>query len=195
VSQQRALFRQEALDFQRLRQSGEVVLLQPVATKLLFWSLAAIFAAVVGFLVLAQFARKETVVGYLAPTAGVAKVLVARAGTIIAVHVRESEAVEEGQPLLTVAIDQTMAGARNVIFLLGAAKSFIRWRAVAIPLANYRPELRRDLLAHLLLWPVASLLYMYNAIVAGFSQQITWRGITYQLKSPREAVIISRDFP
>jgi hypothetical protein len=47
--------------------------------------------------------------------------------------------------------------------------------------------------AHVLLWPVASLLYLYNAIIAGFSQRITWRGITYELKSPREAVIISRD--
>jgi hypothetical protein len=37
------------------------------------------------------------------------------------------------------------------------------------------------------------LLYLYNAIVAGFSRRITWRGITYNLRSPTEAVIISRD--
>lgn len=79
------------------------------------------------------------------------------------------------------------------IFTLGATKSFIRWRAVNIPLAQYRSALRRDLLAHIFLWPVASLLYLYNAIVAGFSRRITWRGITYELKSPTEAVIISRD--
>ena len=73
-----------------------------------------------------------------------------------------------------------------VIFTLGATKSFIRWRAI-------NPVLNRDLLAHIFLWPIASLLYLYNAIVAGFSQRITWRGITYELKSPTEAVIISRD--
>lgn len=76
-----------------------------------------------------------------------------------------------------------------LIFALGAAKSFIRWRAVSRVLKTSR----RDLVAHLLLWPVASFLYLYNAIIAGFSQRITWRGITYELKSPREAVIISRD--
>ena len=76
-----------------------------------------------------------------------------------------------------------------VIFTLGATKSFIRFRAVSLVLATSR----LDLLAHVLLWPFASLLYLYNAIVAGFSQRITWRGITYELKSPREAVIISRD--
>ncbi len=76
-----------------------------------------------------------------------------------------------------------------IIFALGAAKSFIRFRAVSRVLETSH----RDLLAHILLWPVASLLYLYNAIIAGFSQRITWRGITYELKSPREAVIISRD--
>lgn len=80
-----------------------------------------------------------------------------------------------------------------VIFALGAAKSFVRWRAVNIPLARYRTQLRRDLAAHIFLWPFASLLYLYNAIVAGFSRRITWRGITYDLPSPNRAVIISRD--
>ena len=79
------------------------------------------------------------------------------------------------------------------IFVLGATKAFVRWRAVRIPLAAYRQAMNRDLLAHLLLWPFASLLYLYNAIVAGFSRRINWRGITYDLKSPSEAVIISRE--
>jgi cellulose synthase/poly-beta-1,6-N-acetylglucosamine synthase-like glycosyltransferase len=76
-----------------------------------------------------------------------------------------------------------------LIFALGAAKSFIRFRAVSRVLKTSH----RDLLAHIFLWPFASLLYLYNAIIAGFSQRITWRGITYELKSLREAVIISRD--
>lgn len=80
-----------------------------------------------------------------------------------------------------------------ILFALGALKALIRWRAVYIPLANYRSAMRRDLAAHILLWPIASLLYLINAIVAGFSRRINWRGITYELKSPNEAVIISRD--
>jgi ceramide glucosyltransferase len=75
-----------------------------------------------------------------------------------------------------------------IIFTLGAAKSFIRFRAVSTVLQTDR----RDLVAHILLWPFASLLYLYNCIVAGFSRRIEWRGITYELKSPGEAVIISR---
>ncbi len=80
-----------------------------------------------------------------------------------------------------------------IIFALGAAKAFIRWRAVSIPLAPYRSAMRRDLLVHIILWPFASLLYLYNTVAAGFSRRITWRGITYELKSPNEAVIISRE--
>jgi len=76
-----------------------------------------------------------------------------------------------------------------LIFTLGAAKSFIRFRAVSSVLKTSR----LDLLAHIFLWPFASLLYLYNAVVAGFSRRIKWRGITYELKSPSEAVIISRE--
>jgi cellulose synthase/poly-beta-1,6-N-acetylglucosamine synthase-like glycosyltransferase len=80
-----------------------------------------------------------------------------------------------------------------VLFLLGAAKSFVRWRAITGPLGEYKSKLSRDLWAHFVLWPFASLLYFYNTIVAGFSRRIRWRGITYELKSPHEAVIISRE--
>ena len=80
-----------------------------------------------------------------------------------------------------------------VLFLLGAAKSFIRWRAISVPLAEHRSKLHRDLWAHIVLWPFASLLYFYNTVVAGFSRRIKWRGITYELKSSTEAVIISRE--
>lgn len=80
-----------------------------------------------------------------------------------------------------------------ILFLLGAAKSLIRWRAIAVPLGEHKSKLNRDLWAHIFLWPFASLLYFYNTIAAAFSRRIKWRGITYELKSPSEAVIISRE--
>jgi ceramide glucosyltransferase len=78
-----------------------------------------------------------------------------------------------------------------LIFALGAAKSYVRWRAVRLPLSAYRSQLRRNLLAQLLLWPVASALYLYNALAAALSRRIRWRGITYELKSATETVIIN----
>jgi len=91
-----------------------------------------------------------------------------------------------GRPFLT------LFAVLLLMFLLGAAKSFIRWRVIRIPLRTYRGLLNRDLPGQIVLWPFASLLYLYNSIVAGFSRRIVWRGITYELKSPTEAVIISR---
>jgi cellulose synthase/poly-beta-1,6-N-acetylglucosamine synthase-like glycosyltransferase len=78
-----------------------------------------------------------------------------------------------------------------IISILGATKSLIRLRAVYRALGIHGSL--RDLLAHIFLWPIAQLLYLYNAIAAGFSRRIKWRGITYELKSPTEAVIISRE--
>jgi ceramide glucosyltransferase len=80
-----------------------------------------------------------------------------------------------------------------VIFALGTAKAYVRIKAVSVPLNRYGAELRRSFWAHVLLWPLGALLFLYNAIVAGLSRRITWRGIGYELKSPTEAVIISRD--
>lgn len=80
-----------------------------------------------------------------------------------------------------------------LVYLLGAAKAYVRLKAVNIPLANYQKQLSRSLPWHLLLWPFASALYLCNALAAGFSRRIKWRGITYELKSATEAVIISRE--
>jgi ceramide glucosyltransferase len=80
-----------------------------------------------------------------------------------------------------------------IVFVLGAAKSWIRLNAAESALKNYRISLRKDLIAHLLLWPLASALFLFNALAAAFSRRISWRGITYELKSPVEAVIIARE--
>lgn len=80
-----------------------------------------------------------------------------------------------------------------VIYFLGASKSYVRLRAVASAMDGYEKAVSRSWPAHLLLWPVSSALFLWNAIVAGFSRQIKWRGITYDLKSPTEAVIIARE--
>lgn len=80
-----------------------------------------------------------------------------------------------------------------LIYVLGAAKAHIRLKAVATLFPNYQKQLSQSLPAHLLLWPLASGLYLCNAVAAAFSRRIKWRGITYELKSPTEAVIISRE--
>jgi len=79
-----------------------------------------------------------------------------------------------------------------VIFALGMIKSHLRLRAVRLVIADRRLRSFTTTLAHLTLWPMASLLFLGNALAA-ISRRITWRGITYELKSSTETVIIRRE--
>ena len=107
MASQRSLFRKEAVEFQQhQRQWGEIVLLQPVSTKILTWLLVAVVALAAVFLCWADYARKETVVGYLTPTEGTAKIYVPQIGIIKDVHVAEGQVVKEGEPLLTISTPQ-----------------------------------------------------------------------------------------
>lgn len=80
------------------------------------------------------------------------------------------------------------------VFMLGALKSALRLRAVALVLA--REDLRTSAsawFAHLVLWPFTGALYLYNALAAALSRRIIWRGITYEMKSPTETAVVARD--
>src|SRR5215217_1965547 len=115
MTSQRSLFRQEALDFQRHhRQWGDVAGLEPLSIKITAWFLIGIVALLVVFLFVAQYARKETAVGYLTPTRGTAKIFVPRRGTIKDLLVEEGESVREGQQLLTIETDQIAADGMDV---------------------------------------------------------------------------------
>jgi len=110
-----ALFRQEAVDFLHQRHSwGEVVSLQPVSSTILGWTLAGLVVAILCFLSIAQYARKETVSGYLTPTAGTAKIFVPQQGFIKEIKVKEGQEVAEGEPLLTVVTSQITANGDDV---------------------------------------------------------------------------------
>ena len=115
MSRQGSLFRQEAIEFHRQhRQWGAVARLQPISTKFLSWSLVVATAAVGVFLCLAPYARKQTVVGYLTPASGTAKVFASREGVIRQVHVTQGQDVAKGQPLLTVGTEQVTADGKSV---------------------------------------------------------------------------------
>lgn len=109
------LFRPEAIEFQQQqRHWGEIVLLQPIPTRILSWCAVAALACILAFLFSAQYARKETVSGYLTPSIGTARIFVPRAGVIRAVHVQEGQEVAAGQPLLTIETDEIAASGEDV---------------------------------------------------------------------------------
>ena len=112
---QRALFRQEAVEFQQHeRQWGQVVMAQSLPVRLTVWLIAAAAAAAIAFLFLGHYARKETVTGYLAPAAGTAKVFAPQTGTVGAIYVEQGQRVAAGQRLLSVRTSHTAADGEDV---------------------------------------------------------------------------------
>jgi membrane fusion protein len=110
-----SLFRQEAIDFLHQRQSwGEVVSLQPISSTILSWALGIFVTVILCFLAIAQYARKETVIGYLTPTFGTAKIFVPQQGFIKELRVKEGQEVAEGDPLLTVITSQITTNGDDV---------------------------------------------------------------------------------
>ena len=80
-----------------------------------------------------------------------------------------------------------------IIFAMGAMKSHLRLRAVTTIIKDKRARSIGSTVAHLTMWPLGSALYLYNTCAAAISRRISWRGITYELKSPNETVIIRRE--
>jgi membrane fusion protein len=149
---QRALFRQEALEFQRdHRQWGEVATLQPLSTKVTVWAIAAFVVLGIIFLFLAPYARKETVPGYLMPGAGTARIYAPQPGIVSAVQVQEGQDVEEGQPLLSVTTAQVAADGQDVN--LAMLDALVRQRDLLtrqIPAEEVRTRSERERLAALI---------------------------------------------
>jgi membrane fusion protein len=115
MTPRRPLFRQEVIEFQRdARQWGRVVPLQPLPTRLMVWFITVVTASVIAFLFFAQYARKETVTGYLTPVSGTARIFAPQQGTISAIYVEQGQLVEAGQPLLSVTTDQIASNGEDV---------------------------------------------------------------------------------
>jgi cellulose synthase/poly-beta-1,6-N-acetylglucosamine synthase-like glycosyltransferase len=85
--------------------------------------------------------------------------------------------------------------AAAVLVLVAAfsiGKSRLRSKAVKLVLIDHQAELKRQSVWQNTLWALSPALFFFNAAAAALSRKITWRGITYELKSASETVIIER---
>lgn len=75
-------------------------------------------------------------------------------------------------------------------YLLGSAKGALRLEAARQMIPGARDEIARLWWAFCLLWPLVSLIFSYNFLCSAATNQILWRGIRYELRSPTETVVI-----
>ena len=77
----------------------------------------------------------------------------------------------------------------SLIAVFSTAKSWLRLNAVKLVLKDYENDLKKQFWAQNTLWIFSPAIYLYNCLRAFFSNEISWRGITYKLKSPREIIV------
>jgi membrane fusion protein len=105
-----ALFREQVIEEGRQRLSGAVIAAVPPSSRLYTRLAALVAAALVVFLVLGHYTMTADVRGIVAYDTGVARVYPREAAEVAAIHVREGQHVEKGQPLVTLAIAQGAGG-------------------------------------------------------------------------------------
>jgi membrane fusion protein len=104
----RPLFRAEALDAQRQQWLGGVRLVRPLALSWVTTGVLCTVVAVGAFLSLAQYTRKATVSGVLAPDLGLIRLVPSAAGTVVERRVAEGQAVRAGDVLFVLAVDRPL---------------------------------------------------------------------------------------
>jgi ceramide glucosyltransferase len=82
-------------------------------------------------------------------------------------------------------------GTLVLVSFLSIGKAWLRLSAVRLALPQYTRELKRQFWTQNTLWAASPLLFLYNSLAALLSRRMTWRGTTYELKSPTETVIIA----
>ena len=135
------LFRKQAIEYQGNRLYGDVTLTTPISTWIVSGIIGTIIAGLVVALLLGNYARKETVSGWLKPDKGLIRIVSPQLGTIEIVHVDEGEAVEDGAPLITLNLDTAFTGGGGVVEIaLVELEAQIAERRNLIPLTAQRFE-------------------------------------------------------
>jgi len=105
------LFRREAVDHATRRLDGEVVVATPLKVSILGALLVGVVAVAGAFATTASYARKESVVGWLTPEAGLVRAAAQRGGIATEVLVEEGAIVAAGAPLAVMRLSaDTVAG-------------------------------------------------------------------------------------
>ncbi|MFN4053614.1 MAG: HlyD family secretion protein [Alishewanella aestuarii] len=106
---EQGLFRENAIKQQSARLDGDVIIAQPLSSTLLTAILVCVVLALITFLSLASFNRKETVTGYLKPDIGLAKVMSPRSGVIQQVFIEDGQQVQAGERLALLRMPDQLA--------------------------------------------------------------------------------------
>lgn len=101
-----SLFRAEAIAHQRNARMGDVLSVRTASLAWLTGLFVLLALALMLFLGFGEYTRKARVVGFLAPSQGMVKVLATQAGTVVEKRVNEGQQVKQGDVLFVLAAEQ-----------------------------------------------------------------------------------------
>ncbi|ELB2104175.1 HlyD family efflux transporter periplasmic adaptor subunit [Vibrio parahaemolyticus] len=93
------MFRKSVIESQGQRLFGEISLAQPFSIYFIIVIIILSISMMLIFLTSSNYARKETVKGYLVPDTGIVKIFPNRAGTLEKLYVEEGDIVKKGEIL------------------------------------------------------------------------------------------------
>ncbi|SQI40825.1 Colicin V secretion protein CvaA [Leminorella richardii] len=96
------LFRQEALQAEKQKWLGNVILSTPLSLRFFTFFICVVIATVILFCLLFSYTRKQTVTGQLVPDKGVIKVYSQQYGVVIEKKVNEGDTVSKGDALYVI---------------------------------------------------------------------------------------------
>ena len=108
------LFRTQVIEQKTDRLHGDVLLLPRISHSILIVFLLVWLVAVGIWLATSSYARKETVIGWLEPSAGVVRLYPEASGQIKQILVKEGDKVQAGQPLIIINGDRILADGGNL---------------------------------------------------------------------------------
>lgn len=112
-----SLFRQEAIEHQKDRLMGEVLLLQPISLIVLTVVALVVALFIAALLTWGTYARREMVRGYLVPDTGIVKIYAPSPGTVSKLCIKEGDHIAAGAPLLTILAERTLEAGEDVSLL------------------------------------------------------------------------------
>jgi membrane fusion protein len=122
------LFRMEVMEARRGDWLGSIVVAAPLSRWLLTALAMSIASALLLFLFLGSYTRRETVAGQLVPSAGLLNIAAPTVGTVLQLRVRDGQSVKAGDALLELASDQDSAALGSTHALMGQQLEIQRTR-------------------------------------------------------------------
>lgn len=108
TSQEKQLFRQQAIEFANRGQYGTVVLVGYVSHRILTLSFFAIIVSIIAFFIFFSTARKAQTLGVLLPSEGLIRVRAGQVGIVTRVDVKEGQKVKAGEVMFVLSNERNI---------------------------------------------------------------------------------------